>query len=605
MTKINELARADIVADNDLVPIWDTLNKDTRAATMEAVRGTYDRTLRADLAASTGSNLVGHIATGTGAVARTVQTKLREHLSVLDFGATGNGVTSDTAAVRLALTAASGQLLRFPKGVYRLPFSEVNGFSVPAGTVIEGDGKSNTELVLAPDSATYRNLFTVAANVTFRNIKITLSIPSTGSAALFVGDHTGLTVEDCYLDGGMTNSGATLSHNAYGISLPATGTAEKITVRGCDITRWRYFVLKTNTATSIQRRISFEHCDFFTNIGEDCSFNSPAVGSVMDDIQIFACRFRDSRATSASVIGLYVAFASCTNFRVGLCDFRDSITDAVHIEEASSRGTVTANTFNVDGNGIVIQDNNIGGTSVVPSDITVSSNSITKAGTAKAASTYGIWLVNDATPEVPAKRVVIESNTVANFFAGIQTGASGDDACLIADNIAHNCARGYGIMAFVPGVQDNTSSACDVGLVCDTSSMVLRHRFIECTTPVDAINRPAHVVDPMFLWGEFTVTGGSSVNKPTFALTSSDRVYGEWAVSAYCDAPADVTNRRNLAQWDGTTWTSTARFALEPGGITSGVNNTGGIMNIGVFAASTRANMRLAASFNGSVVIAV
>ena len=71
------------------------------------------------LAASGGSSRVGYLPYGTNAVATTVQDKLQQIVSVKDFGAKGDGSTSDIAAIAAAIAATPTYgTLYFPPGVY-------------------------------------------------------------------------------------------------------------------------------------------------------------------------------------------------------------------------------------------------------------------------------------------------------------------------------------------------------------------------------------------------------------------------------------------------------------------------------------------------------
>src|SRR6266404_5427326 len=83
----------------------------------------------------TGSSLVGFIQSGTGAVARTVQSKDRDVVSVKDFGAVGDGSTNDYAAFAAAL-ASGATYVKVPHANYRLS----TGIVIPAGVQLVGQG---------------------------------------------------------------------------------------------------------------------------------------------------------------------------------------------------------------------------------------------------------------------------------------------------------------------------------------------------------------------------------------------------------------------------------------------------------------------------------
>ena len=85
---------------------------------------------------------------GAGAVATTVQAKLRESVSVKDFGAVGDGVADDTAAIQAALNLGAFHSIYFPAGTY-----SASSLTCGADIVLVGDGRKNSTIKFKAGSA--------------------------------------------------------------------------------------------------------------------------------------------------------------------------------------------------------------------------------------------------------------------------------------------------------------------------------------------------------------------------------------------------------------------------------------------------------------------
>jgi parallel beta-helix repeat protein len=123
--------------------IWLTANivyKFLLTDSNDVLIGTYDNI---STQVNTDASLVTYTAAGTGAVTTTVQAKLRQTVSVTDFGAVGDGTTDDTAAIQAAINAvnvAGGGTVLFPdpSPAYRIT-APINFFSF---ITLQGQSKS-------------------------------------------------------------------------------------------------------------------------------------------------------------------------------------------------------------------------------------------------------------------------------------------------------------------------------------------------------------------------------------------------------------------------------------------------------------------------------
>jgi hypothetical protein len=171
------------------------------------------------------SNEMGYTPAGTGAVATTVQTKLRESVSVKDFGAVGDGVADDTAAIQKAIDAVSlagGGSVFFPEGTYFVA-TATGTVSLPASGASMSyciQLKQNVKLMgESPDAVTLKGNWIYRTTPASTSQLIMLRMTDTPGGGSFFLEN--ITFQNCFIP--MYHSGI------------ISGYAKNITFSGCGI----------------------------------------------------------------------------------------------------------------------------------------------------------------------------------------------------------------------------------------------------------------------------------------------------------------------------------------------------------------------------------
>lgn len=204
--------------------------------------------------------------TALSPIARSLQNKLDELISVRDFGAKGDGITDDTAAIQRAIrqiyvsgleatVSSLRRTLKIPAGNYVI----TSTILIPPGALIIGDGKNNTIITNAngtvfstsdsqyqvggllgsnsaqlPNNASVRDMQLVtttsgtsptitvdsATDLTFRGVYFKAGATTTNLINILstVGTTYNLTFDDCTFDGGINGIGGTGAASSVDIS---------------------------------------------------------------------------------------------------------------------------------------------------------------------------------------------------------------------------------------------------------------------------------------------------------------------------------------------------------------------------------------------------
>jgi len=366
----------------------------------------------AAFAASSGSSLVGYTQGGTSAVANTVQGKLREVVSVKDFGAVGNGSTSDTAAFT-ATEALSDTFIYLPLGTYVVTGITLKKTYFGPGIIkLNGTNRPQTLSNARPDWVKVFPPVSGVSNVllpggTWLDVSASTTSGLQEAITYACGNGTAGTASlDLYIVGAEQSTGGAVVYNCTtALQFPAM-QGRKIRSGACTI-------------------------NFTTAIGSTTCVKFDS--AIMLDVDLSGCQIVNGGT------GRALEFAPVNGVPLdgGLFGVKALIDSRFHITTVVNINNSTA----ASANGAVVTFNPAaGGTGI--NNCTFSFDEINQQNTA--ASTYGIWVIN-STLLAPFANNFIKCVHVHNHKGGgVQIGSSTGIAGYSNNTWEISCSAGTG-----------------------------------------------------------------------------------------------------------------------------------------------------------------
>jgi hypothetical protein len=381
-------------------------------------------TIEAIAVGRTSADLVTYQPAGTGAVTTNVQTKLRETVSVKDFGAVGNGVTDDTAAIQAAVDAAN--YVYVPPGTYVVSSKlTITGTKTISGARTNSNGYqasviNHTAIADSLFSATsdefggisIQNLFIIGGNGSYA-IETSRPLSNVENVVMEVYDGGGINLFNGGT-GGTGGWGSTIRNCKW------VAPASLTTYRGINIdTNGGHVTIDNFTGLRGQIGINIAQCEAVNLIA--CSINGQGVGfaagvdSDIASIRLSGAGYKKAVAIKNCYIEGYV-----NGIYVEKCESL-SIEDNYMADLGYAGGRT--------GYGIYLKDTNV-------NNVTIRNNNFSEN------STQGNVVVDD-----DVNNVIIENNWMYAYASGAACIVNGNSTSVrYQNNLLQNNVSGFPII---------------------------------------------------------------------------------------------------------------------------------------------------------------
>jgi hypothetical protein len=301
---------------------------------------------------TTTSDLVSYTPSGTGAVATNVQAKLRESVSVLDFGADPTGVADSTTAIQNAINSGAKRVIAPAGGTYRITNAltvDADGveFNFNHSTLRLDDATGLLNHILLGNGTTQRNAIRVR-NVTFTRAQVATAGYAIDSNRIGVTEISGCRIfGDNKIHGGIRIYRGIIvnifdnyidSCVNLGLRLDGSGTGADRTV---DVSIRENRIEGGVTALSTWDFVEGVFCR--DNIFFNTSSSAAAVNASSNANGLVSFKFQENDFDTCGGAGLFIDKVS--NIQVTGCWFSSITSDALQLKADCVAAVVSGNQF--------------------------------------------------------------------------------------------------------------------------------------------------------------------------------------------------------------------------------------------------------------------